>query len=91
MGRQGGSVIPTRKSPGSTKSEIAAAQEHTIRKKALAAVEALMGMGPMQERLTHAGIALSALSPDEFPEGTRPYRIHYGASGSQSGRLAEYY
>jgi hypothetical protein len=29
-------------------------------------------MGPMQERLTHAGIALSALSPNEFPEGTRP-------------------
>jgi hypothetical protein len=54
MGRQGGSLIPTRKSPGSTKSEIAAAQEHTIKNKALAAVEALMGMGPMQERLTHA-------------------------------------
>jgi hypothetical protein len=56
-------VRPIDDDPGSTKSEITAAQEHTFRKKALAAVEALMGMGPMQERKGRHCIDFEAKRP----------------------------
>ena len=76
LGRRRASGIAIQKPPGRKRLANATAHEKKTRNKVWEAVEALMGMGPMQERLTRAGAALVALSPDEFPDGTRALFAH---------------